>query len=70
LPCLWVKIAELWIQVDIANADARIGSVDVYGTQWEYYEQFPLSIFQDKIYQEQHMAKYLHTCLVMGIKKD
>jgi hypothetical protein len=34
----------------------------------EYYEQFPLGAFRDKIKQEIRTAKYLHTCKAKGIK--
>lgn len=40
---------------------------ELCGTQRENFEQFPLSVFWDKIYQEQPMAKHLYTCLVMGL---
>jgi hypothetical protein len=34
----------------------------------EYFEQFPLDAFRDKIKQEVRTAKYLHTCKTKGIR--
>lgn len=57
---------ELLLQDMEQKLHETLGKMELYGTRREYYEQFPLSVFRDKIYQEQRTAKYLHTCRVMG----
>jgi hypothetical protein len=34
---------------------------ELFDSRSEYYLNFPLSVFRDKIYQEVQTAKYLHT---------
>ena len=39
---------------------------DLWMSRPDYFEQFPLKVFRDKIHQEQRTAKYLHTLRVFG----
>jgi hypothetical protein len=57
---------ELLLQEMEQKSHETLGRMELYGTQQEYYKQFPLSVFRDKIYQKQRTAKYLYTCRVMG----
>ena len=43
-----------------------LGKKNLWGFRCEYYEQFPLNVFRDKINQEIRTAKYLHTLKVKG----
>ena len=49
-----------------ANLHETMGKQDLYGSRSEYYLNFPLALFRDKLYQEVRTAKYLHTCNVRG----
>jgi hypothetical protein len=49
-----------------ARLQERLGKKELWGSRPKYYESFPLTTFQDKIYQEIQTTKYLHTCLVKG----
>ena len=40
--------------------------MELYGSRSEYYENFPLKEFRDKVRQEIRTAKYLHTLAVKG----
>jgi hypothetical protein len=52
---------------DIAeNLHVKMGKHGLYHLRLEYYENFPLKDFRDKIYQEVRTAKYLHTINVKG----
>jgi hypothetical protein len=43
-----------------------MGKKELFALRPEYYNEFPLHVFRDKIYQEIRTAKYLHTCKVQG----
>ena len=43
-----------------------MGKKELYESRREYYENFPLDVFRDKIAQEVRAAKYLHTLRVKG----
>jgi hypothetical protein len=40
--------------------------MDLYGSRPEYYENFPLDAFRDKVNQEIRTAKYLYTLKIRG----
>ena len=44
----------------------KIGKKELFGSRPEYYENFTLEVFRQKMYQEIRTAKYLHTCEVRG----
>ena len=44
----------------------KIGKKELFGSRPAYYENFPLDVFRDKVYQEIRTAKYLHTCEILG----
>ena len=55
------------LQKDIADGlHISMGKKDLYGLRPEYFNEFPLNVFRDKIYQEIRTGKYVHTCLVKG----
>ena len=55
------------LQKDIANGlHISMGKRDLYAFRPEYFDQFPLNVFRDKIYQEIRTGKYHHTCKVLG----
>jgi hypothetical protein len=35
-----------------AGVHKQLGKKELWGSRLEYYESFPLPVFQDKIYQE------------------
>jgi len=49
-----------------AGKHLTMSKVDLYGDKPEYYNEFPLEVFRDKMYQELRTAKYLHTLEVKG----
>lgn len=49
-----------------ANLHTAMSKADLYGSRSEYYENFPLQVFRDKLKQEIRTAKYLHTLNVKG----
>ena len=49
-----------------AGLHEELEKKELWGSRPQYYENFPLAVFRDKIYQEQQTAKYLHTCQVRG----
>ena len=52
---------------DIADGlHTAMSRLDLYGSRREYYENFPLDAFRDKVWQELRTAKYLHTLEVKG----
>ena len=52
---------------DIKNGlHTTMSRMDLYGSRREYYENFPLDAFRDKVRQELRTAKYLHTLEVKG----
>jgi len=44
----------------------NVSRKDFFGSRPEYYENFPLDVFRDKVNQEIRTAKYLHTLEVKG----
>jgi hypothetical protein len=49
-----------------SNLHVTLGKKELYGMHPEYYEEFPLAVFRDKIKQEVRTAKYHHTVKVKG----
>lgn len=49
-----------------ANRHTTMSKSDLYGSRREYYENFPLDVFRDKLSQEIRTARYLHTLRVKG----
>lgn len=49
-----------------AGKHLNMSRVDLYGDRPEYYDEFPLEVFRDKLDQELRTAKYLHTLKVKG----
>lgn len=47
----------------------NMSKMDLWGSQPEYFTEFPLDAFRDKLYQEIRTAKYLHTLEHKGKKK-
>jgi len=48
------------------NLHETMEKKDLFRSRPEYYENFPLNVFRDKVYQEIRTAKYLHTTAVKG----
>jgi hypothetical protein len=46
-----------------------MSKIDLWGSRAEYFTEFSLDVFRDKLYQEIRTAKYLHTLEVRGKKK-
>jgi hypothetical protein len=44
----------------------KLGKKDLWASRPEYYENFPLGLFRDKLYQETRTAKYIYTLNVKG----
>ena len=52
---------------DIANkVHESMSRRELHGSRPEYFENFPLKVFRDKVNQEIRTAKYLHTLKVKG----
>jgi hypothetical protein len=49
-----------------ARLHETLGKEELFDLRSEYYLNFPLSVFRDKIYQEVRTAKYLHTIKERG----
>jgi hypothetical protein len=47
-------------------AEEKFPKMKFWQSRPEYYDEFPLHVFRDKIYQEIGTAKYLHTLKVKG----
>ena len=61
------SIAQILLLEDIeSNLHVSMGIRELHGFRPEYYEEFPLSVFRDKVKQEIQTAKYLHTVKVKG----
>jgi hypothetical protein len=59
--------AQRLLKLDIeAGKHTRMSKTDLHDSNREYYENYPLDTFRDKVYQELRTAKYLHTCREMG----
>ena len=59
--------AQRLLQKDIADGlHQSMGKKDLYASRPEYFNEYPLNVFRDRIYQEIRTAKYLHTCNVKG----
>jgi hypothetical protein len=43
-----------------------LGKKELYELRPEYFTEFPLNVFRDKLYQEIRTAKYVHTTRVKG----
>jgi hypothetical protein len=55
------------LKIDIeAGKHLLMSKADLHESNLEYYGNFPLSVFRDKVYQEIRTAKYLHTCKERG----
>jgi hypothetical protein len=57
---------ELLLQDIDAGLVEQLGKEELWGTRPEYFTNFPLALFRDKIYQEIRTAKYIYTCQVKG----
>jgi hypothetical protein len=49
-----------------AEKHNQMSKIDLWESRAEYFEDFPLGVFRDKIKQEIRTAKYLHTCREKG----
>jgi hypothetical protein len=59
--------AQRLLQKDIEDGlHESMGKKDLYASRPEYFNEYPLNVFRDRIYQEIRTAKYLHTCKVKG----
>jgi len=59
--------AQRLCQEDLANkVHDTMSRMDFWASRREYYENFPLNAFRDKVSQEIRTAKYLHTLKVKG----
>jgi hypothetical protein len=59
--------AQRLLQRDIADGlHQSMGKKELYTSRPEYFNEYPLNVFRDRIYQELRTAKYLHTCKVKG----
>ena len=47
----------------------KMSKIDHWGSRVEYFTEFPLDAFRDKLYQEIRTAKYSHTLKERGKKK-
>jgi hypothetical protein len=60
--------AQRLLKLDIeAGKHTQMSKTDLHESKIEYYENYPLDAFRDKIYQELRTAKYLHTCRERGV---
>ncbi len=60
--------AQRLLKLDIeAGKHTEMSKTDLHESKIEYYENYPLDAFRDKIYQELRTAKYLHTCRERGV---
>jgi hypothetical protein len=59
--------AQRLLKLDIeAGKHTQMSKTDLHESNIEYYENFPLDVFRDKVYQEIRTGKYLYTCLERG----
>lgn len=59
--------AQIRLLKDIeAKKHITLGKKELWSSHEDYYENFPLHVFRDKLYQEIRTAKYLHTIDVKG----
>jgi hypothetical protein len=59
--------AQRLLLIDIEKGKhTEMSKTDLHESNQEYYENFPLDAFRDKVYQELGTAKYLHTCRERG----
>jgi hypothetical protein len=59
--------AQRLCQADLANkVHDTMSRMDFWASRREYYENFPLDAFRNKVWQEIRTAKYLHTLNVKG----
>jgi hypothetical protein len=49
-----------------AELHKMMSRMDLYGSRPEYFENFPLDAFRDKVNQEIQTAKYLYTLKIQG----
>ena len=57
----------LWDDIEAGKLQEFAGNKkDWYQSRPEYYDEFPLKVFRDKIDQETRTAKYFHTLKVKG----
>lgn len=49
-----------------AGFHQSMGKKELWESRPEYYENFHLAAFRDKVYQEERTAKYLHTLRIKG----
>jgi hypothetical protein len=55
------------LKIDLkAKKQDAMAKMDLWDSKPEFYENFPLNVFRDKINQEIQTAKYLHTCREQG----
>jgi hypothetical protein len=61
------NIAQSVLLEDIENnLHITLGREELYRLRPEYYEEYPYSVFRDKLKQELRTAKYYHTLRVKG----
>lgn len=59
--------AQKLLQEDIKNKKhLTMKKFDLWSSRVEYYKEFPLKVFRDKVAQEIRTAKYLHTLELKG----
>jgi hypothetical protein len=59
--------AQRLLKLDIvAGKHTRMSKTNLHELNIEYYKNFPLDAFCDKVYQEIRTGEYLHTCREMG----
>jgi hypothetical protein len=59
--------AQILLKGDIEEGKhTRMSKSDLHESNSEYYENYPLGAFRDKLDQELRTAKYLHTCREKG----
>ena len=49
-----------------AKVHKMLSRFELYGSRPEYYQNFPLDAFRDKVNQEIRTSKYLYTLKVRG----
>jgi hypothetical protein len=58
----WQGSAQALLKQDLEEGNHnRMSKMDLWSSRVEYYQDFPLGAFRDKVYQEIRTGKYLHT---------
>lgn len=63
--------AQRLLQQDLEDGQHnKMSKMDLWSSRVEYYRDFPLKVFRDKVYQEIRTSKYLHTLKHEGEREE